>query len=1277
MPPPAERRGFGRIPDTFSRAAVQQGTAEYLSSSPAQVTSKNPRLFALVIGIDDYHPAVGRLKGAVADADSVEDFLKQDLKVPQDQIKNLRDAQATRKSILEALIQLQGHPRHGGLTATPPGWEAGSTEIQQLIPCDWNVMSGENQTLIHGIPDRTVAVLLNRLAEAKGDNITVIFVCCHSASGTRKAGSGLVSRSVTFPPGYETPVDLDQDILRRTPGAARAVQIPKGFLSNGLRSHVLLAACGAWELAFEDPKTSRGIFTEALLEAIRANGVEKLSYHEVLYRIPPLSVQTPQCEGYNQDRMFFDGKAPSARRVLFEVRRDEDKDRYRIQAGAAQGITEGAEFSVYQDRATVGTGTPLGVLRVNKVRAFVSIAKVLPGASVFSLSDPAFALQTKVGLAEDLRVYAAQSPTLATLLDAVDRRMQDSDYHGRKITYASNKDQAELGMSIEDGLVVFDILDPRVTQYGLTRLPHTASTDADEVFPIICAAADYFWHLRRRNTKPERIVTGVTLDIRKLNSARRSSDDSDSDSDSDVPLAWKPENTNLNENGILELLLDKPIDIGYRLENNAQQPLYPYLFYFNCNDLSVGSLNVTASAGRFQPDRPLLVGGSLTIGYDASGSYRTVFKLEKGRDLEPACRLLFRGAEVAFRCEEPNWGMVKPDLPEPPIWDTVFVTVVQRRGTKTLKPSAEKPAPNLPTPAANFLFATQRRLEELCAQFKDGSRVYDYGGEGYKSSVRHFLDSSADVAAFAVQPGSEESLSKIIQVLAADKAPFAVKGGGHAMNPGFSSTTGVQISMARFDQVRFDSSSNTLAVGAGCLWDEVYRKVSDYGRNVVGGAASEGVGVAGWLLGGGYSMKTNKYGIGIDNVVQYRIVLPDGKICVATKNNEYTDLFQALRGGGNNFGIVTEFTLRTHPQTGTYGAALSFPGTQEEKVKAAIVQHVTNEKRPEAAIVAAFRHTLLHGEPEYKMSVFCVFDAPEPDLRSEVPFQAFADIMREYNPWKADPAGWGTTRSGGRAVRRGSSNREDESNESYGFRAMSYAEVHQLASFPYDLETDLELPVETLSRTGARRAAGDSVSFVGRPSSQSPSALPRTVRQAQGGRAVKKAMLGVGEKNARGRFACIMVSKYTKKLVDAVADEAREAAKSLRVKNGLLVLIDVWPFLPTIFDNSPSGAAWPHKKGEAFGPLLAYFLWEKAEDDDFWLGKMKTALKNIREVALAEGCTTLKAPYYSNTSLEDITPRMIYRGNLRKLGKVRAKYDPNDVMGQTGGFKIPLADNSA
>ena len=77
-----------------------------------------------------------------------------------------------------------------------------------------------------------------------------------------------------------------------------------------------------------------------------------------------------------------------------------------------------------------------------------------------------------------------------------------------------------------------------------------------------------------------------------------------------------------------------------------------------------------------------------------------------------------------------------------------------------------------------------------------------------------------------------------------------VKGGGHASNPGFSSTEGVQIAMYRFSEVKYNPDNQTAEVGSGLIWDEVYAALEPYAVNVVGGRVT-GVGMAGFTLGGG------------------------------------------------------------------------------------------------------------------------------------------------------------------------------------------------------------------------------------------------------------------------------------------------------------------------------------------------------------------------------------------------------------------------------------------
>ena len=82
-----------------------------------------------------------------------------------------------------------------------------------------------------------------------------------------------------------------------------------------------------------------------------------------------------------------------------------------------------------------------------------------------------------------------------------------------------------------------------------------------------------------------------------------------------------------------------------------------------------------------------------------------------------------------------------------------------------------------------------------------------------------------------------------------------MKGGGHGVNPGFSSTTGVQIAMSRFNETIVNSASGTVEVGAGLTWDQVYATLGPTGVNLVG-ARAPGVGVSGSALGGGECLRS-------------------------------------------------------------------------------------------------------------------------------------------------------------------------------------------------------------------------------------------------------------------------------------------------------------------------------------------------------------------------------------------------------------------------------------
>lgn len=102
-----------------------------------------------------------------------------------------------------------------------------------------------------------------------------------------------------------------------------------------------------------------------------------------------------------------------------------------------------------------------------------------------------------------------------------------------------------------------------------------------------------------------------------------------------------------------------------------------------------------------------------------------------------------------------------------------------------------------------------------------------------------------------------------------------------------------------------------------CSRDQVYDELEKHDRVAAGGRVA-GVGVGGYLLGGGFSFHTARHGLGCDNVVAYQLALADGRLIVASAD-EYQDVFRVLKGGGNNLGIVTRFTVKTFPNSKIWG----------------------------------------------------------------------------------------------------------------------------------------------------------------------------------------------------------------------------------------------------------------------------------------------------------------------------------------------------------------------
>lgn len=163
---------------------------------------RDPRcpIFALIIGIDKVglylfllltlteaqyaSNAIPNLKGCVNDAQTIRTFLINRFRIPEAQIAFLANEDATREAILETFqshlienpsIEMDDaiiiyYAGHGSRATAPNSWPSTDGKIETLVPQDERAKTSEGE-VIHGIPDRTINVLLGRLATAKGNNI--------------------------------------------------------------------------------------------------------------------------------------------------------------------------------------------------------------------------------------------------------------------------------------------------------------------------------------------------------------------------------------------------------------------------------------------------------------------------------------------------------------------------------------------------------------------------------------------------------------------------------------------------------------------------------------------------------------------------------------------------------------------------------------------------------------------------------------------------------------------------------------------------------------------------------------------------------------------------------------------------------------------------------------------------------------------------------------------------------------------------------------------------
>ncbi|KEP48542.1 6-hydroxy-D-nicotine oxidase [Rhizoctonia solani 123E] len=237
-----------------------------------------------------------------------------------------------------------------------------------------------------------------------------------------------------------------------------------------------------------------------------------------------------------------------------------------------------------------------------------------------------------------------------------------------------------------------------------------------------------------------------------------------------------------------------------------------------------------------------------------------------------------------------------------------------------------------------------------------GDKVFKPSNTNYAVENQKYWSSTTILSPGCVfVPESSADVSTAVKVFTKHNCQFAVRGGGHSTNPGWAGTnSGVLVSLSKLTTVQVSQDAQSVVVGAGNRWGDVYAKTGEHNVTVAGGRISK-VGVSGYLLGGGLSFLMHKEGFAANNVLSYEMVLADGKITTVTANSN-SDLFKALKGGTSNFGIVTSFTLQTFPVNYLYAGNLQYAPDQYDKLFPLVEAYARQgpESDPKTHVISVF-----------------------------------------------------------------------------------------------------------------------------------------------------------------------------------------------------------------------------------------------------------------------------------------------------------------------------------
>jgi FAD/FMN-containing dehydrogenase len=198
-------------------------------------------------------------------------------------------------------------------------------------------------------------------------------------------------------------------------------------------------------------------------------------------------------------------------------------------------------------------------------------------------------------------------------------------------------------------------------------------------------------------------------------------------------------------------------------------------------------------------------------------------------------------------------------------------------------------------------------------------RVIRPGEDGYDEQRLPWQRRFDPRPALIVEAAGPDDVQAAIRYAREADLPLAVQATGHGTV--VAADDALLLKTGALNSVDVDPRNASARVGAGALWSDVIAATPDGLAPLSGSAAT--VAVGGYTLGGGAGWLSRAYGFAADSLLNAEVITADGERLTASAD-ENPDLFWALRGGGGNFGVVTELEFRLHPAERLYGGMVMF-----------------------------------------------------------------------------------------------------------------------------------------------------------------------------------------------------------------------------------------------------------------------------------------------------------------------------------------------------------------